>query len=53
MLKTVFFKTTISSELTVSRRHGHDFSGKRIPFAWTVSLTGDQSAVHVNSRTAS
>ena len=38
----VFFRTTLSSALTVSRRNGHNFSGKRTLFAWTVSLTGDQ-----------
>jgi hypothetical protein len=40
--KMVFFRTTISSALTVSRRNGHDVSGKRTEYAWTVSLTADQ-----------
>ena len=40
--KMVFFRTTISSELTVSRRHGHDFSGKHTQYAWIVSSTDDQ-----------
>jgi Transposase DDE domain len=35
-------RTTIASERIVARRHRPNVSGKHTPFAWTVSLTGDQ-----------
>jgi len=34
--------TTLSSDPTVVRRHGHDVSAKHTPYVWIVSLTGDR-----------